>query len=426
MSCEFFWSGVCQPGRFFTQIGLLKNRVRNFTPVNHPFIQNRRLFQHMHVASTYQAARAVAGTVENYFAHHFATAILNGEPEVGYQPHAPVIESVIDTAFWASLRHEEGVSPNVSIALLPPEQAGHPLLFGHPLRLTAATLTKLAPAVERPGIHLGVWYDHDSLYIWGTTRDIPINCFVLEVIEPGLLVIKHRRLDGFGKFVNVAILKGDQVKIVDESTAGTPDCPFVLTSMLGFTLPSFWNNSMNVLVQLAVSMRAHRRGGSLLVVPSGNQVWRDSILHPMAYPVLPAFSELADLLQQDKTDIEQEVWRGATNLAVEWIAGLTAVDGATIINDQYEVLAFGAKIGRSAVSERVEQIIMTEPVVGNEPVVVHPTQTGGTRHLSAAQFVFDQHNAVALVASQDGRFTIFTWSDTYQMVHAHRVDALLL
>ncbi|MGA0557706.1 putative sensor domain DACNV-containing protein [Larkinella sp. VNQ87] len=380
----------------------------------------------MYFKSTYQGARLVAETLETYFDHHFATATLNGEPDTAHQPHAAMIEAVIDSAFWASLQHEEGNSPKVSLALLPPDQVGSPLLFGHRLGLTPATLTKLAPAVERPGIHLGVWYENDALYIWGTTRDIPGNCFVLEVIEPGLLVIKHRRMDGFGKFVNVAILKGDQIKIIDEGTARTPDCPNVVSSMLGFTLPSFWNDSMNVLVQLAVSMRAHGRGGSLLVVPSGSQTWRESIIDPISYPVVPVFSQLRDLLRQEPEAVGPNVWRGSVNQAVDWIAGLTAVDGATIINDRYEVLGFGAKIGRSAVSDRVEQIIVTEPVVGNQAVVVHPAQTGGTRHLSAAQFVFDQRDAVALVASQDGRFTIFAWSPSDRMVHAHRVDALLL
>jgi len=53
-------------------------------------------------------------------------------------------------------------------------------------------------------------------------------------------------------------------------------------------------------------------------------------------------------------------------------------------------------------------------------------QNGGTRHLSAAQFVYDQRDALALVASQDGRFTIFAWSPCEEMVHGHRVDTLLL
>jgi hypothetical protein len=45
---------------------------------------------------------------------------------------------------------------------------------------------------------------------------------------------------------------------------------------------------------------------------------------------------------------------------------------------------------------------------------------------AAAQFVHDQHDAVALVASQDGNFTVFTWSEQFNMVHAHRIDVLLL
>ena len=58
--------------------------------------------------------------------------------------------------------------------------------------------------------------------------------------------------------------------------------------------------------------------------------------------------------------------------------------------------------------------------------MVHPSDLGGTRHLSAAQFVHDQRDAVALVASQDGRFTVFAWSPCENLVHAHRVEVLLV
>ena len=71
-------------------------------------------------------------------------------------------------------------------------------------------------------------------------------------------------------------------------------------------------------------------------------------------------------------------------------------------------------------------MVVTEPVEGSEVDIVAPAQLGGTRHLSAAQFVHDQRDAIALVASQDGRFTIFKWSPTEDMVHAHRVEALLI
>ena len=375
---------------------------------------------------TYQAARTVSASVEYHFKKHFMAARLNGVPELAPEPSANIIEAIIDVAFWASLGREEGHSPKISLAFLPPEMAGLPLIFKHHLAFQTHTLTKLAPAVERPGIHLGVWVEDGELYLWGTTRDIPALCFVLEVVEPGLLVVKHRRIDGLGKFVNVATLKGDQIKVVDEQNHNSPDKPPIISSLLGFTSPYNENDSVNILVQLAASMRAHGRGGALLVVPADSHDWQDSIIHPITYPVLSGFSGLADLTQVNDQEKNRMLWQNMLRQSIDSVGGLTAVDGATVINERYELLAFGAKIGRSWKSKRVDQIVITEPVIGSEASVIHPAKLGGTRHLSAAQFVFDQRDAVALVASQDGRFTIFAWSPHEDMVHAHQVDILLL
>lgn len=375
---------------------------------------------------TYQAARTVSTVVEYHFKQHFANARLNAVQKLAPEPSAAIIESIIDVAFWASLGREEGRSPKISLAFLPPELAGLPMVFKHPLAFSTNVLTKLAPAVERPGIHLGVWMEEGELYIWGTTRDIPSLCFVLEVVEPGLLVVKHRRIDGLGKFVNVATLKGDQIKVVDEQTKTSVDRPPIISSLLGFTSPYDGHDPVNVLIQLAASMRAHGRGGSLLVVPAGTQNWKDSIIHPITYPVSSAFSGLADLEYLSDQETNKSLWQNMLRQAVDSVGGLTAVDGATIITDKHELLAFGAKIGRSWKSTRVDQIVITEPIIGSTASVTHPAKLGGTRHLSAAQFVFDQRDAVALVASQDGRFTIFAWSPAEDMVHAHQIDILLL
>ena len=131
-------------------------------------------------------------------------------------------------------------------------------------------------------------------------------------------------------------------------------------------------------------------------------------------------------MRKEVDDTNEGALTAAVRRAVDTVAGLTAVDGATVINDQYEVLAFGAKIRRPEGSPPVEQMVATEPIVEDRAVVVQPAQNGGTRHLSAAQFVQDQRDALALVASQDGRFTVFAWSPCELMVHAHRVDTLLL
>ena len=375
--------------------------------------------------STYKAAAAVAETVEKIFTDHLNEAIEMGETDLAFVPSAYHIEQILDTAFWASLRREEGNSPKVSIAFLSPEEAGLPLRFEHRLTFSPTVLTKLGPGVERPGVHLGVWYDEGGLYIWGTTHKIPNYCFVLDVSEPGLLVIKHRRANGFGKFTNIVVLTGDQIKVVDEDSGNLPDCPMLLTSLLGFTSASP-DHSVNVLIQIATSMRAHKHGGSLLVVPSGSNNWKESIIHPMKYSISPAFSGLSDLMRQDISHWSNGIWQGELSREIDSIAGLTAIDGATIITDKHEVLAFGAKIGRTDGSPRVERVLITEPIIGGGGVIVNPASSGGTRHMSAAQFVHDQRDAIALVASQDGIFTIFTWSPCEDIVHAHRIDSLLL
>ncbi|MES2417131.1 MAG: hypothetical protein V4541_03030 [Bacteroidota bacterium] len=376
--------------------------------------------------ATYLAAKLVASKVEAHFAKHLAEANAKGEIDLAPQPPARVIEAILDAAFWSSLRKEEGHSPKISIAFLPPEQAGKPLIFNQKLKLNPSVLTKLAPGVERGGIHIGVWHDGYNLHIWGTTLNIPNYCFVVDVSEPGLLVIKHRRIYGFGKYTNVAVLKGDQIKIVEEQSAGSADCPAMLLSLLDLTAHSYWNDSANILIQLAVSMRAHGRGGAVLVVPQHSETWQQSLIHPIGYSLEPPYRGLADLVHKDRPDASEIFWQSALKREVDHLAGLTAVDGATLITDQYELLAFGAKTGRANSSGHIQEISFSEPITGGGAVVMHPAKTGGTRHLSAAQFVFDQRDAQALVASQDGHFTIYNWSPTLQMVQAHRIDTLLL
>ncbi|MBC7791743.1 MAG: hypothetical protein H7Z74_17485, partial [Anaerolineae bacterium] len=336
------------------------------------------------------------------------------------------IEAILNVAFWASLRREEGYTPKISLAFLPPEQSPRPLRFERQIPLAAGALTRLAPAVERPGIHLGVWRSGDELRVWGATRSIPALCFVLEVVGPGLLVVKHRGSQDAGKFVNVAVLEGDQIKVVDEQANSFPDCPAVLDSLLGFCSPDSGADSVNVLIQLAVSMRAHGRGGALLVVPTGSATWRDSVVPPIAYSLVATSSEIASLMRPDHHKRGQPEWPEALRRAVDAVSGLTAVDGATVISDQYELLAFGAKLKRRDDGAQVEHVVVTEPVEGSVRLVVDPTELGGTRHFSAAQFVQDQRNCIALVASQDNRFTIFAWSPGESIVRAHRIETLLM
>jgi Probable sensor domain DACNV len=355
-------------------------------------------------SQAYTAARTISPKLHNYFACHREIALRRGETQLAPLPEPETIEALIDVAFWASLRREEGFIPRISLAYLPP-RTEHSLRLERPLALDPATLTRVAPAVERPGVHLGIWRLEEELCVWGAARGIPPLCFAVEVSAPGLLVVKNHSGEETRKFINVAVLEGDQVKLVEESVSG-PGAPPLFKSLIEFDAPGPGNHSTAAIIQLALAMRGHGHGGSLLFVPAGTDAWRSSVIQPMQYAIAPPYP--------------------ATSAITAAVGGLTAVDGAVVLNTRYEVLGFGAKIVRRKGSPAVEQVILTEPIRGAKPAAVHPDQLGGTRHLSAAQFVNDQHESLALVASQDGRFTVFEWSECEHMVHAHRVEALLL
>src|SRR5215469_9673596 len=116
--------------------------------------------------SRYGGAAAAAPRVAAHFARHINAAQRDGRTTAP-APSVSAIEKIIDAAFWASLRREEGYMPRVSLAYLPPEQSPRPLLFERPIPLAPTFLSRVAPAVERAGIHLGVWDRDGELHVWG-------------------------------------------------------------------------------------------------------------------------------------------------------------------------------------------------------------------------------------------------------------------
>jgi hypothetical protein len=374
----------------------------------------------------YPAARAVADPVQLHFSRLLAEERQRGTEDLASEPDHPAIEALVDAAFWASLLRQEHYPPKFSLAFLSPEQSRLPITFERRLPLTPENLARLAPAVERPGIHLGVWREDDGFFIWGAARTLPVMCLVLEVIDPGMLVIKHRRGADSGKFINVAVLEGEQIRVLDHKSVILEDPPALVASLLGSDAAASSADALRVIIQLAASMRAHGRGGSVLVVPHGTEAWRESIVGPTTYAISPPYSELAALVREEPGERSQRRWQEALRRVVDAVAGLTAVDGAMVLTDECDLLAFGAKIGRRDAWARVDHVVDTELMEGAIGRTLHPAHFGGARHLSAAQFAQDQIDSQALVASQDGRFTVFAWSVKRAAVCAYRVEALLL
>ena len=91
---------------------------------------------------TYSAARTISPKLHAYFARHSEEALARGGESVAPLPDAETIEALIDAAFWASLRREEGYPPKISLAFLAPDLTEAILEGRQPAQMTLASCLK--------------------------------------------------------------------------------------------------------------------------------------------------------------------------------------------------------------------------------------------------------------------------------------------
>jgi hypothetical protein len=128
----------------------------------------------------YPRGRLAAQKAHEYFSRYREQLPDTSRECIASVPSADVIEAVIDAAFWASLRRQEGYMPRLSLAILDPAQARQPLWFENGFPLTPDSLAKISPAGVRPGLHIAVSRRRDELCVWGTVRSLPIGCCVID------------------------------------------------------------------------------------------------------------------------------------------------------------------------------------------------------------------------------------------------------
>src|SRR5439155_26465979 len=93
----------------------------------------------------YPAARVVAPKVHAHFVRHVAEAQHRGDSLLATVPDTDAIETIIEAAFWASLRREETYVPKISLAYLSPDQSAQPMLCEKGLSLDPWRLAKVRP-----------------------------------------------------------------------------------------------------------------------------------------------------------------------------------------------------------------------------------------------------------------------------------------
>lgn len=175
-------------------------------------------------------------------------------------------------------------------------------------------------------------------------------------------------------------------------------------------------------------------GGTLLIVRKGNVDWEPHISPGHSFSKSPSLSQsFCGFQSATKTELgsmsdvlsaldllnwrvlgyprsTKERWLAEIEICMAVISRISSIDGAVILDSSLSMIQVGAKVLTNPPG--LESVSICAPN-GPEPeklahlVVTSTDKLGGTRHRSAANFVNGYPNGAAIVASQDGRLTLF-------------------
>jgi hypothetical protein len=350
------------------------------------------------------------------------------------------LSNLIETAFWASLRSNEGRSTRVSLAVIAADKYCNALAFAAPISLDESHIAKLAPAVPPEGC-LAVSGAGDALTIWGFGRNRPgsfVNTTTIKILAPGSLIID------VGPFQPFLVVNGKSNLVIEGTHINLPS---YLQRVLPKPLPTediratqaVWHECL-AFADLARMVLDDGHGGMVLIVPTVTGPWEES-LKPFDYRFSAPDRTIGDAISSrlDEQDADGKMlhhvwasqlpdeaknhvmrlcskqqwaaWKGAAGA----IASLAAVDGAIVVTRELLILGFGAKIAQR--NGTVPPVCFFEAVPGKQNVVPSSLeQSGGTRHQSAVRFAAAHKDTVALVISQDRHLSIVHWKEAIHSV----------
>ncbi|MCH9018997.1 MAG: hypothetical protein IIA73_01335 [Proteobacteria bacterium] len=365
-------------------------------------------------------------------------------------PGAGNICSVCNTAFWASMQSEEGRSVQAALALmnptLSPSRSSEVLRLANPIELSSHSIAKLSASFPyRRGALAVTFPPRGRPLIWGIVLPKPEHEWLLEILAPGYIVIRN----AFS--IQAAVLPdGSRILFDERSRLEDEWCDLLFSyakhTAIGRLIPFHLRFQFyGFLQELSRAMAEHRRGGSVVIVDPNDHDWKDAVDFTFEFNASEEYlvRPLLDLRKwRDRWSRNQERKRKVEgqkrpelvfypdseperrlNQALRLIGGLTAVDGALVMTTTMHILGYGAKLKTTAKELSVREWL---PFRGYASEPIRMEDISGTRHRSAAQFVFEHPEAIIFVASQDGRFTVFCSDEAGYEVLAHRIELLLL
>jgi hypothetical protein len=327
-------------------------------------------------------------------------------------------KELLEVSFWASLKMEEGRHHKFTIVYAMPKDFTHLTVaeFASSLEFTDNTVAKLAPALETVAT-IGVRPKHvdmDKLEVWGFvphSLSEGVDRPLIRTIAPGQLLVwlasdVRARVTGTqAEFVQKHLFHG----LFESIWPSSPQENWLVES-----------ERRDYLRKIGLAMRAHGHGGMLLIIPK-NQNLQSAIGGRRFWFEVP-YEGVKDTLEKRDGFVRQFALGGLppsgsierTPDVLGLIGQLTAVDGATLISPDFAVLGFGAKVNNEGCEPK--EVLVLDRFERKDPdVITFENFSCGMRHKSAARFVFSHDGTVAIVASEDGRLSVFKKRDDHSI-----------
>jgi hypothetical protein len=355
--------------------------------------------------------------------HDFADEVAR-HLEGGDLPDAGELRVLLETAFFASLNEEEGRRLGFTLAWTSNAGAEHEAFeLARPIAATPKSVAKLAPATTREATAIAVRREGSGLVLWALlqhneAREPPLT---IHALGPGVLKVVHRGIPR-------ALYTGGQILALEpehpvESPARRLTATFACWSRDADPVTRI-DARAALVTRVAARALEHAHGGMILVVPADVEpegvrvhyairAGADVLLRRYAELVgsLPPGERLARIAASrarrpdGHMNVRDEAQLRAAE-AVEFVARLTAIDNALLLDTDLRVRGFGVQVIEG---QALPYEFRHRDPYSNDAHLDDLSTFKGTRHPAGVVFCLRQPGqAAAIIASQDGRLSLAT------------------
>ena len=362
-------------------------------------------------------------------------ALCEGQPRVGSSEEPCLthdqLAELANLCFWASLEVEEGRQVRGTVCVCRSKDVPLARVFTQPIPLSIPALAKLL--IATPSTPLAVRGGADGIYAWSLLDSEPESLLRLRITGQGTLLASQ------GRRILALLNRGVEAVPVASDEASLN---MLLAKVLDRDVRQIESDekTRKMFRIIASSILAHGHGGTLVIVPALEQAWRKSVRCAYGFDD-PSAQLLRDSVQSFETDMQEAeriftvlsqgnpgveslvqmrkkfeaalLLRTLAQSLAQRVGDLSRVDGAVLMDTDLRTLGFGVKL---LFGQGDFFVTTVDTVTGLVATGVELADLGGMRHQSAAHFVQDNRTSEAIVVSQDGRISLFTWSESHQTV----------